>query len=394
MNLKFFENELQSLVIFHSLYEQPFFKALNAFFEANTTFERVRYYSDACSIVYESGGNLTDLIREMVLNDENIYVQKTGVRERIPEVMYVSLKRELYILNELAELESNRLQELIELDFPLAQWQTHSIDLMEEYRHRIARLNQEGYGIYAKYHMFGVDKNGIIPITHPDAQTLDTMTGYERERETLLKNTLAFLKGMKANNALLYGDAGTGKSSTIKAIVNEYYPEGLRLIEVKKSQIHQLPALIESLARNPLKFIIFIDDLSFKRGDSDFIALKNILEGGSVSINQNVIVYATSNRHHLVQERMEDREGSDIFRNDTMQETMSLAARFGLTITFSRPNKDLYIDIVKNYAKQFELDLDEEELIQKAEAFALRNNGRSPRTAKQFVEYEKINQII
>ena len=242
--------------------------------------------------------------------------------------------------------------------------------------------------------MFGMDENGLFPIQHPDGQLLSQLTGYERERSLLLKNTLAFLQGMKANNALLYGDAGTGKSSTIKAIVNEYHPDGLRLVEIKKSQIALLPSLIESLADNPLKFILFIDDLSFQTGDDEFVALKNILEGGSVASNHNVVVYATSNRRHLVKENFADRNGSEIHRNDAIQETASLAARFGLTITFSKPAKDLYLEIVRSYAKQYGLRLDEDELLIKAEGFALRNNGRSPRTARQFVEHEKILETV
>ena len=220
------------------------------------------------------------------------------------------------------------------------------------------------------------------------------MTGYQQQRNVLIKNTLALLQGMKANNALLYGDAGTGKSSTIKAIVNEYHTEGLRLIEVKKKQIAQLPSIIEMLADNPLKFIIFIDDLSFSSNDDDYIALKNILEGSTTSNKMNVVIYATSNRRHFMKETFSDREGDEMHRNDTIQETMSLAARFGLTITFQKPGSNLYMEIVKQYAKEYELNLDEHELKIKAEAFAIRNNGRSARTAKQFVEYEKINQSI
>jgi len=161
------------------------------------------------------------------------------------------------------------------------------------------------------------------------------------------------------------------------------------LIEVKKNQLYQLPDILEELAENPLKFIIFIDDLSFTSNDDNFSALKAILEGGVTTCGRNTVIYATSNRRHLVKETMTERSGDELYLNDTLQETMSLAARFGLTITFQRPDKDAYIDIVKHLAKEYSVVLPEDELIEKAEAFAIRHSGRSPRTAKHFIELQK-----
>ena len=189
---------------------------------------------------------------------------------------------------------------------------------------------------------------------------------------------------------LLYGDAGTGKSSTIKAVCNHYAAQGLRLVEVKKNQIFQIPHIAEELSSNPLKFVLFIDDLSFTSNDDNFSALKAILEGGVFACGKNIAIYATSNRRHLVKETMGDRAGDELHVNDTIQETMSLAARFGLTITYQRPDKDDYLSIVKNLALQYGLSLSQEELFRKAEAYALRSGGRSPRAAKQFVELQKI----
>ena len=175
---------------------------------------------------------------------------------------------------------------------------------------------------------------------------------------------------------LLYGDAGTGKSSTVKAIANEFAPDGLRLIEVKKNQLYQIPALMDELAKNPLKFILFIDDLSFASNDDNFAALKAILEGGVGGRSHNVAVYATSNRRHLVKETMADRSGDELHAMDTRQELMSLSARFGLTVTFQQPDK----------AKQYNVQMPSDQLFIKGAAFALRAGGRSPRVAKQFVE--------
>ena len=161
------------------------------------------------------------------------------------------------------------------------------------------------------------------------------------------------------------------------------------LLEVKKNELYELPDILDELSGNPLKFIIFIDDLSFSSNDDNFAALKAILEGGVASCGKNVLIYATSNRRHLVKETMTERQGDELYLNDTLQETMSLAARFGLTITFQKPGKDDYLSIVKHLAKQYGVSMDEEELCIKAEAFAIRCNGRSPRTAKHFIELQK-----
>ena len=182
------------------------------------------------------------------------------------------------------------------------------------------------------------------------------------------------------------GFAGTGKSSTVKAVANELAPDGLRLIEVKKNQLYQIPALMDELANNPLKFILFIDDLSFSANDDNFAALKAILEGGVGGRSHNVAVYATSNRRHLVKETMADRSGDDLHAADTRQELMSLAARFGLTVTFQQPDKDRYERILLELAKQYDIQMPSDQLYIKGAAFAIRAGGRSPRVAKQFVE--------
>ena len=209
---------------------------------------------------------------------------------------------------------------------------------------------------------------------------------YEREQKIIMDNTRALLSGKPAANILLTGDAGTGKSSTIKAIVNELYTEGLRILEVRKEQLHSIPALIDDLSANPLKFILFIDDLSFGKDDDNYSALKAILEGSVSAKSQNVVIYATSNRRHLVKESFTDREGDDIHFNDTLQEILSLSDRFGIRITFRRPDKATYLDIVRSLAVQRGLDFEPQKLEMEAERFALERGGRSPRAARQFVD--------
>ena len=268
----------------------------------------------------------------------------------------------------------------------LPRWETSPVDLSAAYAQRMSQVGTKGYGMFAKHHVFTVENGKLVPVKYPDPQRLSELPGYEKEREKVIANTRALLAGMPANNVLLYGDAGTGKSSAVKAIANEFAPEGLRLVEVKKNQLYQIPDLMDKLAANPLKFILFIDDLSFTANDDNFAALKAILEGSVGGRAQNIAVYATSNRRHLIKETLSDRTGDDIHEADTRQELMSLSARFGLTVTFQRPEKARFETILEELAKQHHVDMPMDQLLVKAEAFAIRAGGRSPRVAKQFIE--------
>ena len=268
----------------------------------------------------------------------------------------------------------------------LPRWEARQLDLTAAYNQRMREAGKKGYGMFAKHHVFTVENGQLVPVKYPDPQKLSELPGYEKEREKVIANTRALLAGSPANNVLLYGDAGTGKSSTVKAIANEYAADGLRLVEVKKNQLYQIPDLMDQLAANPLKFILFIDDLSFSSNDDNFAALKAILEGSVGGRARNIAVYATSNRRHLIKETLTDRTGDDIHEADTRQELMSLSARFGLTVTFQRPEKARFAAILEELAKQHHIQMPMEELLIKAEAFAIRAGGRSPRVAKQFIE--------
>ena len=233
------------------------------------------------------------------------------------------------------------------------------------------------------------DRKNIIAVKNKDNQDIKKLYGYEIERNKVLSNTKILIEGKKANNILLYGDAGTGKSSTVKAVANFFKDEGLRLIEIKKNQLHFITDIIEKLSCSPLKFIIFIDDLTFSSNDDTFSYLKAILEGGVNSFPNNIAVYVTSNYRHLIKENITDRTGDDIHIEDTIQQIMSLTNRFGMIITFQRPDRDLFSEIVLSYAKENNIKTDKEELIKQAEAYAIRSAGRSPRVAKQFIELIK-----
>ena len=353
--------------------------------ESDNENEFLKYYSDFVSALYQKTDDLCEYINELLQNDENIYVMQSAKGSVSPFVKN-AVENELIFFEALSKVKSDDFISIYN-SIALPQWKNGNLSVKDEYNKKISAIKTTGYGIYAAHRMFLYKDNEIVPVKYPDPQRLSQMSGYESERQKVIDNTMALLQGKPCNNVLLYGDAGSGKSSTIKAIVNEYWEMGLRLIEIKKNQLYSLPDVIEQLADNPLKFIIFIDDLSFSTNDSDFGALKAILEGGVAGKTDNLVIYATSNRRNLVKENFSDRNGDDVHLQDTIQEVLSLSARFGLKVTFSRPNKDLYLSIVENLSMQYNICIDKNDLAIQAEAFALRNGGRSPRTAKQFIEY-------
>lgn len=389
--------ELSTLAVFRNLLKDEVVSALQDLCVAVSASESkdttINLYGDLVSKLFNHTHCLSQYITDLVLNDENFYVVGKGFGQTFDNLIESCLANELKVLAKVAELPSTTVRENLGYYGFLPAWSTEPVDLSTIFKQHVEQLSTKGYGIYSKYYAFVLTSQGVMPIKNPDPQKLSELPGYERERELVIKNTLSLLSGGEVNNVLLYGDAGTGKSSTVKAILNEYKDQGLRLIEIKKEQLMNLPDLLETLARNPLKFILFIDDLSFSGNDDNFTALKAILEGSIACRSKNVALYATSNRKHLMKENMSDRNGDDLHLNDTIQENLSLSARFGLTVTFQTPDKDDFLDIVKHLAEEYKLTLAEEELFIKAEAFAIRNGGRSPRTAKHFVQVQAVLKV-
>lgn len=389
MNRRSLDCELNSLVIFRSLLDDEIIKNFQFILglETDEVDCRVYNYSDFVSLLYKENVNFSEYILKRVLENENLYIEGKAAGKQFDPVIESAVENELKILQELSQVTSADVKKIISYDGFLPEWKTTPIDLISEYRSRLENVGQFGYGKFAQNRMFILRKGEITPVKHPDPQRLSDLYGYEMERQTVINNTLALLKGKPAQNVLLYGDAGTGKSSTVKAVVNEFADKGLRLIEITKEQLRDIPDIIESISSNPLKFIIFIDDLSFVAGEDCFGALKATLEGSVSARTGNTAIYATSNRRHLVKESFSDRNGDDdVHRNDTLQETLSLSARFGLRVNFSRPDKKAYVTIATELARSKGITLSDDELALKAEQFAISSgNGRSARTAKQFV---------
>ncbi|CDE43304.1 uncharacterized protein BN648_01616 [Clostridium sp. CAG:411] len=231
----------------------------------------------------------------------------------------------------------------------------------------------------------------LIPITNTDNIVLDDLVGYELQKQKLVDNTKAFVEGRKANNCLLFGDSGTGKSTSIKAILNEYYSQGLRMIEIYKHQFKDLSTVIAQIKDRNYRFIIYMDDLSFEEFEIEYKYLKAVIEGGLETKPDNVLIYATSNRRHLIRETWSDRSDmsqDELHRSDTMQEKLSLVNRFGVSINYSKPSQKEYFNIVCQLAKRYDtITLSDEELCREANKWELSHGGISGRTAQQFINY-------
>lgn len=231
----------------------------------------------------------------------------------------------------------------------------------------------------------------LEPVAASSDVRLADIIGYEKQKMQLTANTEAFINGCGANNVLLYGDAGTGKSTSIKALINEYYDDGLRMIEIYKHQFRYLPAILAKIKNRNYRFIIYMDDLSFEEFEIEYKYLKAVIEGGLEVKPENVLIYATSNRRHLIRETWSDRSDmtkDDIHRSDTMQEKLSLSSRFGLTIGYFNPSREEFYEIVKALASDNqEIQLSEQELLAEADRWEMRHGGKSGRTARQFIDY-------
>jgi hypothetical protein len=381
--------ELKSLVVFRNILGKEvvsnLVKLLSS--ENKSTLEKIEAYSDFTSSLFKKNTNLSKYLLDVVLEDENIYIKKIGNNMKVEENIEKSLKEELLILQKVSRLKSRDIKNTIDYNGFLPDWNNEDYDFYSRYMDRIDNISSYGYGMYSKYHTFRALDGKIIPVKNPDGITLSDLKGYERERKLVLDNTTALINKKPAANVLLYGDAGTGKSSTVKAIVNDYKNMGLRLVEISKKQIKNVPMIMDILGKNPLKFILFIDDLSFTKNDDEFGELKAILEGSIYSKPSNIAIYATSNRRHMVKETFSDRDGDDLHVSETIEEISSLSDRFGLMVSFYRPDKEDFLSIVKEMAHQYSINMPENELEKEAEKFAVRRSGRSPRIARQFIQY-------
>ncbi len=348
-------------------------------------------YSTSCEIV----GPVEGSINEIALHDFAVFKELfdydfSGLMKEL-DVESFSVLMDYKNVNEGSKVFNKRIRDRI---CGLARALGGAVDV-ESFKEILTQFYKEfGVGKLGLHKAFRVehpegDGVQIVPITNIAHVHLDDLVGYEIAKKKLIDNTRAFVEGRRANNCLLFGDAGTGKSSSIKAILNQYYDQGLRMIEVYKHQFQDLNDVIAQIKNRNYKFIIYMDDLSFEEFEIEYKYLKAVIEGGLEKKPKNVLIYATSNRRHLVRETFKDKADRDeeLHTNDTVQEKLSLVARFGVTIYFGSPSKKEFQQIVRELAKQNQIDMPEEELLLEANKWELTHGGLSGRTAQQFIDY-------
>ena len=364
--------------------------------------EFLNAYGDFYSLISERGfsSRLAYAMTEAALFDENCFTRAAaaGKYDTLPDNVLKAVKRDCEAILAASSLTSEEVLkaykhygEIWEIADSLPRWEAGecapSFKMFDGSLKNVAQYYKEnGCGIFARYKAFIWRDGDIQPVLHPDRIDMDSFTGYEIQRDMVVNNTRSFIEGKSCNNCLLYGDKGTGKSSTVKAIANEFRKDGLRIVEIPKERLIDFPILVDKIAALPMKFIIFIDDLSFQKQDQSYTTLKAVLEGGLAARPDNALIYATSNRRHIVKESFSDRTDDDVNTRDNMQESLSLSDRFGLAVCYSIPDKKEFVDIVCALARQKGINMSDEELEKGAERFALSRGGRSPRCAKQYVE--------
>lgn len=379
-----FARSLTELAVFGELLDDPVYQAFcKAVSCKGTDCERVSI-ADFARRLYSTGSeDWTDYVRTQTLCARTCLVGGTRGQKELPERMLSAAMYELSLLSHAAMIGP----EWFDHETPW-KWAARPVDLQADYLNRLMEIENYGTGVFARADMFrlrtdhGVE---LVPVVHHDTTTFDSLYGYALQHQAIIENTEALVCSLPASNLLLYGDAGTGKSASIKAVANLFCRKGVRLVEAGKDQLAALPELLEVLADEPLKFIVYIDDLSFCEQDDSFAALKAVLEGSVCARPDNVVIYATSNRRHLVKESMSARSGDDVHRRDTLQETLSLSQRFGQCLFFQRPDKEEYLATARRIAREFGLYGTDEAFEREAESFALSQGGRSARCARQFV---------
>lgn len=390
--------EICSIALFRDVREKEPLKSLSVFLlkmgPGYSMEEMIDSYGDFVSKLYalRTDCDLSRAIWDALVYDMNPYIKAKIKAVNDPDgapvisrLLELTAQRELDLLTRIGNYTSYDFKDEMIYDGYLPDFTSSHIDFKKRYMKMIEDLPTKGYGDYSVYDFFRVKDGTVLPVRSPDPINASDMFCYERQRNKVYDNTEAFASGRSFEDVLLYGDAGTGKSSTVKSAARKCFDKGVRLVEVPKAELSSLHEIIDSLSEVPLKFILFIDDVSFDADDDRIGSLKSVIEGAASGARSNIAIYATSNRRHMIKETFSSRE-NEIHTSDTIAEQLSLSERFGLRILFDKPSKDTYLEIVRGLASLKGVKIPDEQLQKDAELFALRGGGRSARTARQFVD--------
>ncbi len=381
---------LDTLTVFRSVLDVPAVAALRQCLASTDEKTMLCAYAKALSALRDEGfDNFSDLLRTHLLYDETAFAKACAKGDE-DDAYIDAAKRDVTSLNMLIGLEAAQLKvwmterapQQSDLIAGLPEWRSGFVVTLDDL---IVSYRQNGCGLFARGRAFHWEKGVLTAVKNPDP--IGQMIGYEWQRESVIQNTRALHAGKPCNNVLLHGDSGTGKSATIKSLLNMPEFHNLRIVEVAKNSLEELTQVQRIVSSHTQKFILYIDDLAFMQEDRGYSALKSALEGGLERRPENVAIYVTSNRRHMVRESFSDRNGDDIHRDETIQEQTSLSDRFGLRLPYLSLSKPEFLAMVDELTDRAGISIDREMLHQQANAWEIRHSGRTPRTATQFVEY-------
>lgn len=389
---------LRNLVVYRGIIKSDIIKKYIEISEGLPCPEAQEKYCEFQNMLLEYYGGYAEedlwkkYLHQVTCEDENSFSNLCENRICIWDGLYELVVNDMNILLENANFNFNEFEQKIHMQGVTLNsvikkkseyWKDGAVSTAEYFKNF---YTENGTGIFQSSHVFKITDNGNIKVVaNYDKIQFKDLIGYERQIKALKENTELLLRGQRSNNVLLYGDRGTGKSSSVKALLNEYKDMGLRVIEMKKNQFRVFPAIIDAVRNKKHKFIVFIDDLSFEEHETEYKILKAVLEGSFESKPDNLLIYVTSNRRHLIKEKFSERD-ADIHGNETVSEKLSLFDRFGITIYYNQPNDDLYNNMVKTMAKKTKIDMPEEELMKLANEWKIAKASKSGRSARQLID--------